>query len=172
MANFSHNFAGAGALRAESIEVVGSVTAAAFNGDLTGNVNAATVVASTSVSTPTMTTSGTRISLAAGKVLRLDTGGVAAPSLEVGADGVGVYGVASAVVLCAAGSAYGQWANGGFQFLNAAPLFNQGLRFANQTAPGAPANNEGIVYGVDNAGKDRIAARFATGAVQPIATEP
>ncbi len=37
MTNFSHNFAGAGAVRADSIDVTGTVTAAAFSGPLTGN---------------------------------------------------------------------------------------------------------------------------------------
>lgn len=37
MTNFSHNFAGAGAIRADSIDVTGTVTAAAFSGPLTGD---------------------------------------------------------------------------------------------------------------------------------------
>ena len=37
MTNFSHNFAGAGALRADSIDVTGTVTAASLVGPLTGN---------------------------------------------------------------------------------------------------------------------------------------
>ncbi len=33
MTNFSHNFAGAGAITADSIDVTGTVTAAAFSGE-------------------------------------------------------------------------------------------------------------------------------------------
>lgn len=38
--------------------------------------------------------------------------------------------------------------------------------------PAAPAANGCRLYAIDSAGKTRFAARFATGAVQAIATEP
>jgi hypothetical protein len=42
-----------------------------------------------------------------------------------------------------------------------------------QTDPAAPAANNGIVYTRDNgSGKTQLCVRFATGAVQVIATEP
>lgn len=46
------------------------------------------------------------------------------------------------------------------------------LEMDNITGPAAPADDKVRLYGVNNAGKDRYEARFATGAVQPIATEP
>lgn len=170
--NFSYNFAGGGALRADSIDVTGAVTATSFSGDLTGNVNAATVVASTSVSTPTLTTSGTRITVAAGKILKVDNGTIAAPGLEIGTNGVGIFGVSGIAGFVANSSAFGQWSASGIEFLNHAPIFNLGWKAVNQTAPAAPADNSVVVFAVNNAGKDRLSSLFATGAQQPITNEP
>jgi hypothetical protein len=48
-----------------------------------------------------------------------------------------------------------------------------GLQMLEQTDPAAPAANNGIVYTRDNgSGKTQLCVRFATGAVQVIATEP
>ena len=47
------------------------------------------------------------------------------------------------------------------------------LRFYEQTDPSAPSTNQAILYIRDNgAGKTQLCVRFATGAIQVIATQP
>ena len=47
------------------------------------------------------------------------------------------------------------------------------VQLTEQTAPGAPAADNVVLYAVDNgAGKTQLMARFATGAAQQVAIEP
>lgn len=47
------------------------------------------------------------------------------------------------------------------------------LRFYEQTDPSAPSTNQAILYIRDNgAGKTQLCVRFATGAIQVLATQP
>ena len=56
---------------------------------------------------------------------------------------------------------------------NAKVEFPLGVEFTEQSDPSAPAANRAALYSRDNgSGKTQIVARFPTGAVQVIATEP
>lgn len=65
-----------------------------------------------------------------------------------------------------------RWANVDGDVL-AAVTASGGLRMLEQTDHAAPAANTGVVYVRDNgSGKSQLCVRFATGAVQVVATEP
>jgi len=49
---------------------------------------------------------------------------------------------------------------------------NRYIEIGEMTAPDAPSSNRARLFCRDNGGKTELCARFATGAIQVIATEP
>ena len=117
---------------------------------------------------------GTRTTAGAGRAAILQggpavTSGTGGAAKVYGADGVGTNQNSGGVDLDP-GAPTGSGVSGGIRVGSSNPTFIEGYEISD---PAAPAANAGRLYFRDNgAGKTQLVVRFASGAVQVVATEP